>query len=263
MRSWGEQTTDCGERLSCVWAGGCGERHRVGDRARRHAGGVPGGVVDSPAGQVSATVKLDVDALLARRGSLQQAVLASAVPSRRLLPETERQVRDIGEVLFAALLGAGEVSGLYRASGAMAKDREEGLRVVLRIDSPALAGLPWEAMFDQAFGTYVCRQNQLVRHVPVPSVPALMQVRPPLRILGLVSSPRGLPALDVEKEQDQLARAVARPSGLGLVALHWAPSATWTDLQDLLLDEEWHILHFIGHGDFDPARDEGVLEGLI
>jgi hypothetical protein len=30
----------------------------------------------------------------------------------------------------------------------------------------------------------------------------------------------------------------------------------------LLLDGEWHVLHFIGRGDFDPGRDEGVL-GLV
>jgi hypothetical protein len=42
----------------------------------------------------------------------------------------------------------------------------------------------------------------------------------------------------VEKEQDQLARALARPVGQGLVEVHWAPSATWADLQDLLLDGE-------------------------
>ena len=125
--------------------------------------------------------------------------------------------------------------------------------------TPALAGLPWEAMYDQAAGAYVCRQDQLVRHVPVASVPAPLRVRPPLRILGVVSSPRGLAPLDVEKEQDQLARALARPAGQGLAEVHWAPSATWADLQDLLLDGEWHVLHFIGHGDFDPGRDEGVL----
>ena len=144
-------------------------------------------------------------------------------------------------------------------AAAVAAVRGEGLRVVLRIDTPALAGLPWEAMFDQAAGTYVCRQDQLVRHVPVASVPAPLRVRPPLRILGVVSSPRGLPVLDVDKEQDQLARALARPASQGLAELHWAPSATWADLQDLLLDGEWHVLHFIGHGDFDPGRDEGVL----
>ena len=151
------------------------------------------------------------------------------------------------------------MAGRYRAAAAVAAERGEGLRVVLRIDTPALAGLPWEAMYDQAAGAYVCRQDQLVRHVPVASVPAPLRVRPPLRILGVVSSPRGLPALDVEKEQDQLARALARPAGQGLAELHWAPSATWADLQDLLLDGEWHVLHFIGHGDFDPGRDEGVL----
>ena len=162
-------------------------------------------------------------------------------------------------MLFAGLLGTGEVAGRYRAAAAVAAERGEGLRVVLRIDTPALAGLPWEAMYDQAAGAYVCRQDQLVRHVPVASVPAPLRVRPPLRILGVVSSPRGLPALDVDKEQDQLARALARPASQGLAELHWAPSATWADLQDLLLDGEWHVLHFIGHGDFDPGRDEGVL----
>jgi WD40 repeat protein len=226
-------------------------------------GGVPGTfkveVVTSPAGEASATVELDADALLARRGLLQQAVLASAVPSRRVLPETEQPVREAGQVLFAGLLGIGEVAGRYRASAAIAALRGEGLRVVLRIDTPVLAGLPWEAMYDHATGVYVCRQEQLVRHIPVASVPAPLQVRPPLRILGVVSSPRGLPALDVEKEQDQLARALARPVGQGLAELHWAPSATWADLQDLLLDGEWHVLHFIGHGDFDPDRDEGML----
>jgi len=226
-------------------------------------GGAPGmfkvEVVASPAGEASATVQLDADALLARRGQLQQAVLASAVPSRRVLPETEQPVREVGQVLFAGLLGTGEVAGRYRAAAAVAAERGEGLRVVLRIDTPALAGLPWEAMCDQAAGVYVCRQDQLVRHVPVASVPAPLRVRPPLRILGVVSSPRGLPALDVDKERDQLARALARPASQGLAEVHWAPSATWADLQDLLLDGEWHVLHFVGHGDFDPGRDEGVL----
>jgi WD40 repeat protein len=216
-------------------------------------------VVDSPAGHASATVRLDVDALLRRRGPLQRAVLTSAVVSRRALPETEQPVRDVGHELFAALLGAGEVGGRYRAAEALAAERGEGLRVVLRIDSPALAGLPWEAMFDQEAGAYVGRLHQLVRHVPVASVPAPLRVEPPLRILGVVSSPRGLPALDVEKERDQLARALARLTGQGLVSVHWAPGATWADLQDLLLDTEWHVLHFTGHGDFDSSRDEGML----
>jgi CHAT domain len=226
-------------------------------------GGTPGKfsveVVASPAGEASVAVNIDVDALLARREQLQWAVLASAIPSRRILPETERPVREIGRVLFTTLLGTGEVAGQYRAAAAIAAERGQRLRVVLRIDTPALAALPWEAMFDEATGTYVCRHDQLVRHVRVASVPMPLHVQPPLRILGVASSPRGLPALDIEKEQDHLARALAWPNGRGAIEVHWAPKATWADLHDLLLDGPWHAVHFIGHGDFDTDLDEGYL----
>jgi YVTN family beta-propeller protein len=216
-------------------------------------------VVNSPAGEASVIVELDVGALLARRAELQLAVLASAVSARGLLPETERPVREVGQALFTALLGSGEVAGRYRASAAIAAERRQGLRVVLRIGTGELASLPWEAMFDQAAGTYVCRHEQLVRRVPVPSVPAPLAVRPPLRILGVISAPRGLPALDVGQERELLARALSGPVAAGLAHLSWADTATWAELQDRLLGGQWHVLHFIGHGRFDYGQDEGVL----
>jgi hypothetical protein len=215
-------------------------------------------VVRSPAGEASAEVALDVEALLARREQLEHAVLASAVVSRTALPQIERPLREIGQTLFSALLGSGDVAGRYRASVALATERGQGLRVVLRIDTPALAGLPWEAMYDAVSGGYVCRRDQLVRHVPVPSA-ASLTVQPPLRILGIVSSPRGFAPLDVEKEQEQLTRALARPRAEGLIYIHWTAESTWAALQDLLLSGQWHVVHFIGHGDFDVSRDEGVL----
>jgi hypothetical protein len=154
-------------------------------------------------------------------------------------------------------IGPGREPGRYRVE--VAAHSGEGLRVVLRIDDPALAGLPWEAMYDEALGSYVCRRNQLVRHVGVPSSAAPLPVTAPLRILGIVSSPRGLAPLDVDKEKDQLTRALARVTADGLVELVWSASATWTDLQDTLLSGEWHVMHFIGHGDFDAEHDQGVL----
>jgi hypothetical protein len=215
-------------------------------------------VLSRAGGEASAVVALDTGALGARRAELQQAVLASSVLSRGV-PETERCVREVGQALFAALLGSGEVAGQYRASAAVAAERGEGLRVVLRIGDPVLAGLPWEAMYDEGAGGYVCRRDQLVRHVAVVSAPAPLQVDPPLRVLGVVSSPRGLPVLDTGRERDLLEGALSRLAGAGLAEVTWAPSATWADLQDMLLGRQWHVLHFIGHGDFDPGRDEGIL----
>jgi WD40 repeat protein len=216
-------------------------------------------VVASGAGEVSATVELDAAALAARHGQLQQTVLASAVSSRRVLPATEHVVREVGQMLFDMLLGTGAVAGQYRAAAALAAERGERLRVVLRIDTPTLAGLPWESMYDQANDVYMCRQDHLVRHVPVAGVPAPLQIRLPLRILGVVSSPRRLPLLDVDKEQEQLTGALAGLASQGLAEVHWAPSATWAGLQEQLMDRDWHVVHFIGHGDYDPVRDEGML----
>jgi hypothetical protein len=114
-------------------------------------------------------------------------------------------------------------------------------------------------MYDEEAGTYVCQQDQLVRHVPVASVPAPLAVDLPVRIHGVVSSPGQLNALDVDKEKELLERALARPVGEGLAQMYWAPSATWNDLHDQLMDGPWHMLHFIGHSGFDAAQDERVL----
>jgi hypothetical protein len=81
--------------------------------------------------------------------------------------------------------------------------------VIIRIDDPVLAGLPWEAMYDDAAGEYVCRSGQLVRHVAVPAPVRPLTVRPPLRILGIASSPRGWPPWTSACEQEQLDQALA------------------------------------------------------
>jgi signal transduction histidine kinase len=53
-----------------------------------------------------------------------------------------------------------------------------------------------------------------------------------------------------DKEQVQLAHALARH--LGPADAHWAASSASTD-------GAWHVLHFIGHGDFGSERDKGML----
>jgi hypothetical protein len=226
-------------------------------------GGGPGRfrvqVVRSPAGEASTEVALDAAALLAARPQFEQTLLLSGITARQILTPAENAVRKTGQALFTALLGTGEVAGLYRASAALADARDEDLRIVLRLDAPELAGLPWEAMYDPGLGAYVCRRHPVIRHVPVAAVPPTLAVRPPLRVLGVVSAPRGLAALDTAREREQLTAALAGLAASGLAELVWAPSATWDTLLETLLAGPWHVLHFIGHGDFDADRDEGVL----
>ena len=208
-------------------------------------------------GEPTGALELDVTELLARRELLETTLLASAV-ARRSVPAAEQPVREVGQQLFQALF-SGPVYGMYRASLGVAQQRGKRLRVVLRLTAPELAALPWETLFDPETDAYLCRQEPLVRHVPAPYTADPVEVRPPLRILGLVASPRGLPLLDVEAEKDHLAEALAEPMAEGLVEVVWVPEATWEGVHAQLLAGEWHVLHFVGHGDYDVQTDEGVL----
>ena len=35
--------------------------------------------------------------------------------------------------------------------------------------------------------------------------------------------------------------------------------ASWDEVQDEMLSGTWHVLHFIGHGDYDLTSDQGVI----
>ena len=208
-------------------------------------------------GEPTGTLDLDVEEALGRRGLLEATVLASAV-ARRSVSAAERPVRDIGRQLFEALF-TGPIYGMYRASLGVAQQRGTPLRVVLRLAAAELAALPWEMLFDPETETYLCRHEPLVRHVPAPYSPDPLEVHAPLRILGLVSSPRDMTPLDVDAEKRQLARALAGPVAEGLVEVTWVAEATWAQVHARLLAGEWHVLHFVGHGGYDTATDDGIL----
>ena len=84
-------------------------------------------------------------------------------------------------------------------------------------------------------------------------------MRAPLRILGIISSPRGLAALDVEAERERLEAALHDHLREGRVELSWLEDVTWGGLHNKLLREPWHVLHFVGHGGYDPQSDEGLI----
>lgn len=208
-------------------------------------------------GEPQSSTHLDVHALLERRGGLENAVLASAASARGgVVPEIERPLRQMGQTLFEAVF-TGSIAETYRSSLAVARERGSKLRVVLRLTAPELSALPWEAMWDPELAAYVCRKEPLVRHVPAPFSPEPLPVEPPLRILGLVASPRDLAHLDVARERHHLDDALSAAIADGRVILDWLPEASWDGLQDRLLTAPWHVLHFIGHGDYDLVTDQG------
>lgn len=168
----------------------------------------------------------------------------------------------VGEELFKALFPP-EVVNLYKSSLVEAKrSPRAGLRIKLMLDprDPELAGLldlPWESLRQPDTPGFLAlsRDHSIVRYLMVPQ-PVLAAPRPAvLRILPLAASPRGLTPLDLALEQRNLAESLLEAAGVEL--LKPAPP-TLAGLRQALLNQECHVLHFMGHGSF-RASGGGIL----
>ncbi len=167
----------------------------------------PVAVIRSPAGEARETMRwpFDKPTLENYLATLQNALLRSGGAYRRALSPEEQSVQDFGREMFEALL-AGEIRSRYDVSLREARQQSRGLRLKLRIHPPELATLPWEFMYDQRQAEYVSlsRDHPIVRYLELPQSVQPLPVTPPLNILGLIASPCGLSALDIEHEKQRM-----------------------------------------------------------
>lgn len=218
--------------------------------------------VRSPAGEARGTMNFpyDRDRLELHMKDLEIALLRSASITRLHLPSQLHMVQQMGMDFYNSLF-TGDIRTLYDVSKHIASSKKMGLRIRLRIHSSELSALPWEYLYDPHACEYLCLSNStpLVRYLEVEQPVRPIAVTLPLRVLGMVCSPSNLLPLDVEEEKSRVNDALADLIENGLVELVWLKGETWTDLQAALLEESWHIFHFIGHGNFNADRDEGYL----
>ena len=214
--------------------------------------------VSSPAGDDSVFVGLDPSRLGVDLDMLQAQVLASATTSRSMrVPELERPLREVGQALFDAVFQA-SAGALFLSSRNEVERAGGRLRIVLRLHPPELAVLPWELLFSDHYGGYLCRRSPMVRYVDAPEPVRPLTVTPPLRVLGMTALPGDLAALDADTEQRRLQQLLVPLQDRGLISVDWVPGQSWEAAQDALY-AGCQVFHFIGHGGFDPDRGEGVI----
>ncbi len=222
----------------------------------------PVAVIRSPAGEARETMRFPFDelALDNRLKDLQIALLRSGGKRRQIRSPEEQAVQEFGRTLFDSLV-LGEVRSRYDVSQREAARQGKGLRFKLRIQSPEMAALPWEFLYDARQAEYVClsRNTPVVRYLELPQPIPPLTVAPPPRILGMIASPSDLPPLDVSREKQRVEQATQALQQNGLVELTWLEGQTWRDLQRAMRSGPWHVFHFIGHGGFDRQTDEGLI----
>jgi hypothetical protein len=213
--------------------------------------------VSSPAGNDSLDVDFRPACLEVDLDMMQAQVLASATRRRSVAPELERPLRRVGEALFETVFRA-PARALFSSSRNQVEGAGGRLRIALRLRPPELARLPWELLFSDHYGGYLCRRSPMVRYVDMAEPVRPLTVIPPLRVLGMTALPGNLAALDAGAEKRRLQQQLAPLRERGLVAVDWVPGHSWEAAQEALY-AGCQVFHLIGHGEFDPDRGEGVI----
>lgn len=201
------------------------------------------------------------DALHRALADVEKALIRtySPVTTRRAAP-VDQVVREFGETLSDAVL-AGDVRRLFDRCRQDARERQTPLRILLDTDGPNVSVIPWEFTVDPN-----ARDEYLALRVPIIRSPHLIgpvsssRVALPLRVLGVSARPADLPALDTQREREDISKAFWQRLTPGDVHIEWLREDRWADLAEAIRSHPWHVLHIMSHGGFDPETGGGYIQ---
>jgi CHASE2 domain-containing sensor protein len=176
---------------------------------------------------------------------------------------TRQNLCDLGTHLYQAVFCAGKrdiEAFLEQAYGGAATDVSlAGVRIRLRLGPAEIAALPWELLYSQRrdhfFGT--TPDTVLLRFVELRRPVRPLKARSPLRMLVVIPDSD----LDVVKERDALKKALEKLEGRLVQTQTLEGRVTFEALNTVLRRDEFHLLHFIGHGRFEKDEPFLVLNG--
>jgi len=215
-------------------------------------------VISSPAGQA----EVEFDSLFSPL-ELENFVLRMGRPQRgmRRIDSTEMAtIKNFGTRLFRTVF-KDDVYACYLRSIDNTLNQNKGLRIRLRINVPELHDLPWEYLYNPQFDQFLAlsKDTPIIRYIELPYSTRALPVKTPMKILVMISSPDGYPALDVAKEWDKLNHALSPMIDQDLVILDKLENPTLSALQKRLRQEQVHIFHYIGHGKYFEDKQDGML----
>ncbi|MEL7122729.1 MAG: CHAT domain-containing protein [Bacteroidota bacterium] len=231
-------------------------------------------VLRSPAGEANAIISINTDGpklrhilrLLeissnsrkATKYTIENEHLTRA--GRKESPKELELAKSIGLLLFEKIF-VSEILSCLRISLQKVRDEDKGLRLLLRLDSQSLTNIPWEYLYDPVEDDFftLSIERPIIRFLELSQSLKSLEIKPPIQILGIISSPKDLPALDVERERTQMMLATEHLVERGQIKMTWLENPTWRDLQIALRRGQYHLIHFIGHGSFEVDSQEGAI----
>jgi hypothetical protein len=170
-------------------------------------------------------------------------------------PITESWIEMVGTKLADALFTEEIKSHFYTVKS---QDSDKGIRIRLKIESPQISEYPWEALYENGRYLAVAIETPLTRFIPNDK-PSNRNFGKPLKILVIGANPStaGLPAINVNREIKVIEDSLRGHVNNGTIKLDIERVGTVTNIGNHLNQQEYNIIHFIGHGVFKD--DVGYL----
>lgn len=183
---------------------------------------------------------------------------------RKIQVRQQQRYNDImryGQRLYKDVFGNGRAFQRHLKSS---KHLENGMKLVLRLHNTAseLWNIPWEYMHDgEQFlsieaGYPIIRQPQTVKL----QTGKLRQATLPLRILVVISDPIDAVPLNIDHEITIIKNAVKDAEAKGRVIVDYVEEGSLYNLEIMLHEDEYHVLHYTGHGGMTAQGSCLVME---
>jgi hypothetical protein len=175
-------------------------------------------------------------------------------------PELTRERLERAGAMLYEVLFSGEPGRLFERIRPQSIGRQP-LLITFTSTSPWIADFPWEMMYDPAGRSFlhfgeICMFRGVMSTTAAVELPALPLV---IRMLIAVAQPRDQAALDAAKEISGLRAALAPLVESRRLYIDVLEHTSMRSLRSKLKRTTYHILHYIGHGDYDEEADIGTL----
>jgi len=200
------------------------------------------------------------------RRDLKLTQMLNKIEQKAVLPypQTKETVHiEFGKILYETVF-SGKLGNYFNIRLNEAQDEDCGLRVSLQIseDIPEIITLPWEYLHNgEEF--LVTGRNILLSRLPLGvKKTEFKPLDSILRMLVIISGPDdpSVSPLNTEKEQEIILEAINKLHKEQRIKVDFTEDATFENIQYYLTEQNYHIVHFTGHGICIEGKGNLVFE---